>query len=356
MSSVGIIGCGVISATHLRAWRSIKQFQVRGVFDLDRNLAAKRASEFQIPRVYESIHDLLAACDVVDVCTPPQTHRDIACQVIREGKHLLIEKPIVTNLADWEQLAGLMATSPSKISVVHNLKYIRGVLRAKRWVEQGHIGEIIGLHREFLTSPATDRMLVGNTHWSKRLPGGRWFETLPHELYLIHSFVGPLQLSHVTALHTPKAPSGAPADEVLIAMENAQCLATIRYSAHSELNRRTLTLFGTRGMITIDVLSDLALLSTVPDKTWTRGVGRPLIEAVTSLLQGIPEQVGKTFARARDETPHAKFIRAFARQIEGNGPNPSPLPEIEYVVRTADWIGREIDRQVSQATPRDAAN
>lgn len=345
--SVGLVGCGLISEAHLRAWAKTPGYQVRGVLDLDRSLADKRAQEFGIDTIFPDLAAAIAACDVIDVCTPPASHAKIAEAVLAAGKHLVIEKPMVTQLADWERMAKLVDHRGQRIAVIHNLKFLPSVRLAKRWVDEGRIGRVIRIQREFLTSATTDRMLVGTGHWSHALPGGRWFETLPHELYLTHWFVGPLELASVTAIRTPSAPSGAPADEVMISLRGADCLGTIHFSANCEVNRRTFTLTGTEGHITVDLLSDFASITTLRDSKWKRAVGGPVIEAGQTLLRSGADRGRYGLARARGETPHSRIIGALGRSLRGEGEEPTPLAEVDYVVRGCDAIGREIDRQIT---------
>lgn len=356
--NVGIIGCGHISTAHLKAWESVPGSKICGVFDVKRELAEKRSREFQVP-VLDSPDALIAQCDVVDVCTPPQTHPAIAEQVIRAGRHLLIEKPIVIDVQDWEKILQLVEHSPGTITVVHNIKFAAGIQRAKQWLDQGKLGTVLSLRREFLTSPRHDRMLVsaahtsnghtGNSHWSHNLPGGRWFETLPHELYLIHYFAGPLELADVTALHTDSAPDSVRADEVLITLKNDQCTATIQFSANCEQNRRVFSIQGSEARVEFDVLADAVSLSRARDSLLKRGLGGGvMLNAAHALAQWLPDRAGYGMRRLRNETPHTRLIRAFAAYLDGKGPEPTPLAEIDYVVRNCDRIGREIDRQVGR--------
>lgn len=345
--NVGLVGCGVISVTHLKAWGRRKSATVLGVFDLDRSLAERRAAQFQLGRVYDSIEDLIQSVDVVDVCTPPHTHAAIARQVIEAGRHLIIEKPLVTSLHDWETLSELISRSRVKIAVVHNLKFVSSVLRAKKWVSDGRIGNVLAVSRQFLTNTATDRMLDARGHWSHKLPGGRWFETLPHELYLIHHFAGPLELSAVTVVQTDDPPPGVSAEEVLISLKGDTSLATIHYSGNCGLNRRMLYIYGSTGMITIDLLSDAAYLSTISDSRPKRAVGRLFLEGGQIAAQMIPDRLGYLRRRLKDETPHSRIINAFDEYLDGRGPAPTPLDEIDYVVRNCDKIGKDIDNQVS---------
>ncbi len=345
--TVGIVGCGKISSAHLKAWSRLEGFTVAGVFDVNRQLAEERAKEFSVPRVFDTLEQLLDACTVVDVCTPPQTHTAIARQVLIAGRHLLIEKPVVIEVADWDSLVELVRRSPGKLAVIHNLKFANSVRLAKHWVDEGRIGDVIRIQREFLTSATTDRMLVGDKHWSHRLPGGRWFETLPHELYLTHWFAGALELEHVSVVHTPRAPAGAPADEVVCVLRGEQALATVHFSANCEQNRRVFTVQGTHGQIVVDILGDQATLSTASDAKWKRAVGQQLLSAGRTILQALPDRSRYGLERLRGASPHSRAIEAFAAEVAGRGEPATPFAEVDYVVRNCDRIGRAIDQQLA---------
>src|SRR4051812_25626171 len=102
--NVGIVGCGVISAAHIKAWQRTPGFHVRGVVDTNTEQAQKRAKEFSIETIYDGLDQLIADCDVVDVCTPPQSHAAIAEKAIAGGRHIVMEKPVVTKIEDWDRL------------------------------------------------------------------------------------------------------------------------------------------------------------------------------------------------------------------------------------------------------------
>jgi predicted dehydrogenase len=222
------------------------------------------------------------------------------------------------------------------------------VRTAKQWVDEGRIGDIIRVQREFLTSPATDRMLVGHKHWSHRLPGGRWFETLPHELYLTHWFAGAMTPIDAAIASTPAAPPGAPADEVVLTLGGPRALATIHFSANCAANRRVFTLQGSLGQIQVDILSDLATVQTIKDARWSRAAGRPLLAAGQALLQGVGDRSRYGWRRLRGESPHVRAVKAFADYVLDRAESPTPLDEIEYVVVNCDRIGGMIDARLRE--------
>jgi predicted dehydrogenase len=340
---IDIVGAGHISRTHLRAWRQAPGCSPTAICDRDRAAADACAATFAGLSVADDLGALIEVSDVVDVCTPPQSHGKIALRVIDAGRHLLIEKPVVTAVPDWQRLKSAIEESVGEICVMHNIKFSRGIQRALRWVAEGRIGRILRLQREFLTHPQADRMLVADRHWSHDLPGGRWFETLPHALYLTHAFVGPLELAHVTALATKAAPRGAPVDEVSISLCGRDCIASIDYSAHCLVNRRRLCLEGTEGVIEVDVLGDSAVLYRGRDARWKRPWTTGLRDSVAALTQWAPDRLAYLADRVRGRSPHSRLIHDFALYLHGRGPHPTPIEEIDYVVDMSDRVGRAID-------------
>ena len=114
MKSVGVIGCGHISNTHIRSWKKARYSTVAGLFDVSEDMAKTKADKFSVPKVYTDLDQIIADCDILDVCTPPATHYDIAEKVIQAGKDLIIEKPLVTDTESWLQLKSQLENSSSR--------------------------------------------------------------------------------------------------------------------------------------------------------------------------------------------------------------------------------------------------
>ncbi|RYZ25565.1 MAG: Gfo/Idh/MocA family oxidoreductase, partial [Sphingobacteriales bacterium] len=344
----GIIGCGHISDKHISSWKMAAGSTIAGIYDISRELAASKAAKHGMLRVYDSMQELINDCDVLDICTPPQTHYSICMDVIAAGKHMIVEKPIVTDLGQWEAIRDAVQAAGITLVVLHNLKFNLCVQKAKQAIDAGKIGKLIRINRYFLTHPDHDRMLVGNKHWSHKLPGGRWFETMPHELYLTHYFAGWSELEHVTVLSTPEALQGAPADEVCFVLSNDRVISSYHYSSNCRLNKRFIEFIGTDGVITLDVLSDMMFLDAVKENKRRRGIGIMAIEAWKRLLQVIPDRMVYLAERRKGISPHTRIILQFDQYLDGKAENPTPFEEIDFVVRYCDIVGKEIDRKLSK--------
>jgi predicted dehydrogenase len=339
---VGLIGCGHIASTHVRAWRRSGRADVTAAYDLNEEAARAFARRFGIERTCRTVDELLAAVDVADDCSPPAAHLHNALASFRAGRDYVVEKPIVLSTEELGQILDARQIAGRRLCVVHNLKFNRGVEAARRWVRAGRIGTVVSLERYFLTHPDADRMLRMPNHWSMRLPGGRWLETLPHELYLTHEFLGPLELADVVTVRAGILPPGATADEVRITLHNDSAVATFHYSARCRANHRLLVLNGTDGTIRVDILAGAAVLLPPRDGRWARGIGAETLDALATVVRAFPDRIGALWDRTTGHTPHAALIAAFVRSWQDGSPSPVSVEEIEYVVRMSDEVSRQI--------------
>jgi predicted dehydrogenase len=98
---VGIVGCGNVARRHhVPALRAARGADLVAAFDLD--AAAAHATGVHVAA---SLGELIERADVVAVCTPPETHADVAVEVLAAGRGVLVEKPLATTLADADRIA-----------------------------------------------------------------------------------------------------------------------------------------------------------------------------------------------------------------------------------------------------------
>ena len=118
MLKVGVLGAGHLGKIHLRLLNQSEKYELVGFYDaLDEN-ANKVAAEFGYKK-FDTIAELIAAVDVVDIVTPTLQHFDCAKQVIEAGKHIFIEKPISNTVAEAEEIIALAKKHNVKGQVGH---------------------------------------------------------------------------------------------------------------------------------------------------------------------------------------------------------------------------------------------
>jgi predicted dehydrogenase len=99
----GVIGVGALGKHHARWVSRIGDFNLQGVYDINRDRAAAVAEETN-SRVFDSAEELLAAVDAVSIVVSTPSQCDMAIQAIEAGRHVLIEKPIAATLEEADRI------------------------------------------------------------------------------------------------------------------------------------------------------------------------------------------------------------------------------------------------------------
>ncbi|PHS64771.1 MAG: oxidoreductase [Flavobacterium sp.] len=106
MLKAGVIGAGHLGKIHLKLLNQSSKYDLVGFYDSDVEAAKNIASEFGYKN-FQTVEELINACDMVDVVTPTLFHFDTAKKVLEAGKHLFIEKPITKTVEEAETIREL---------------------------------------------------------------------------------------------------------------------------------------------------------------------------------------------------------------------------------------------------------
>ncbi|MCX8161556.1 MAG: Gfo/Idh/MocA family oxidoreductase [Candidatus Bathyarchaeota archaeon] len=151
--SLGLIGCGGISASHVNGLKELythglKVVRVDAVCDIALENAERRAEEIALiqgfkPRVYSSLEDMFSkeSLEAVDICLPHDQHHSIAIRCLEEDLHVLIEKPLAITMRAAKLIID-KATSKSRILAVAENYRRTPDNRTVKWIMDQHmIGE-----------------------------------------------------------------------------------------------------------------------------------------------------------------------------------------------------------------------
>jgi len=114
---VGVVGVGHIGKNHARLYAELSA-EFTAIYDTNRAVAEERAAEFGVKAV-TSLDEFAALVDAASIATPTNTHFEIGRELLRNGKHLLVEKPIADNTAHASELAELAAARGLVLQVGH---------------------------------------------------------------------------------------------------------------------------------------------------------------------------------------------------------------------------------------------
>ena len=136
---VAIVGLG-IGKSHLRAYAKVAdRFEVRAVCDLDATKAAAVAAEFGVARHTTALRELLSGddIDVIDICTPPNTHRVLIEQALAAGLHVICEKPLVGSLSEFDAIAVAQQSAKGTLFPIFQYRFGHGLQKLKILQDKG---------------------------------------------------------------------------------------------------------------------------------------------------------------------------------------------------------------------------
>ncbi|MHA7287778.1 Gfo/Idh/MocA family protein [Arthrobacter sp. MDT3-44] len=165
---VGMVGYAFMGAMHSHAWRTAPRF-----FDLPlqpelavlagRDQAAVKTAAGKLGwRDTETDWRALVErddVDLIDICTPGDTHADIAIAALEAGKHVLCEKPLANSVEEAERMtAAARAAEANGVFAMCGFSYRRtpALTLARRLVEQGRLGTIRHIRAQYLQDWLTD--------------------------------------------------------------------------------------------------------------------------------------------------------------------------------------------------------
>ncbi|MEG1195263.1 MAG: Gfo/Idh/MocA family oxidoreductase [Clostridia bacterium] len=146
MYEIGVIGCGRISKVYQAAFQNLKD-QVHVRFCVDKHIDRARAfaHQFEGCGYGDDLGELLKTkLDTVHVLTPHFLHKEHVIRCLEAGFHVLTEKPIAIYVADGEEMIRTAQRCERQLGVIFQNRYITGIVEAKRLIEQGVLGKLIG--------------------------------------------------------------------------------------------------------------------------------------------------------------------------------------------------------------------
>ncbi len=143
---VGTIGGGIFGEMHIRALTQrarLGDIEYVGLADINSELRRARADEYNID-VFADFNELLdvTSPDAVTIATPDHLHRDIVVACVERGIHVLVEKPMDTNVDGCREMVAAADESGVLLQVDFMKRHDLYHAELKRIVESGGIGDI----------------------------------------------------------------------------------------------------------------------------------------------------------------------------------------------------------------------
>ena len=166
--NIGMVGYGFMGAAHSHAWRTAHRFFDLPATPVLRTLAGRTesslvaaAERYGFAHTTTRWQDLLEdpEIDVIDICTPGDTHVEIALAALASGKHVLCEKPLANSVEESERMTAAAADARAQgVRSLCGFSYRRtpALAYARQLVAEGAVGEIRQVRAQYLQDWLSD--------------------------------------------------------------------------------------------------------------------------------------------------------------------------------------------------------
>jgi len=240
-TNVALIGHGYWGPNLLRNYMEIPDARMKWVCDRDPQRLAKATTRYPSVLGTQEVDEVLGdpEVDAVLVATPISTHYDLTMRALRSGKHVFVEKPMATSMAECDEMAACAEEHGRKLMVGHTFVYSPPVRVVKRILDSGELGEVyfatclrvnLGLHQK-------DVSVI--------------WDLAPHDLSILDYWLGESPVS-VQATGRACLSIGQP-DVAFLAMRYASgIIAELQVSWLSPVKLRRTVIVGSRKMLVYD--------------------------------------------------------------------------------------------------------
>ncbi|MGH6762503.1 MAG: Gfo/Idh/MocA family protein [Phyllobacterium sp.] len=173
---IAVLGCGYWGSNHIRTLKSLGA--LHAVSDANSDRAAGFAAEHGVQHI--EVDDLFTHPDVdaIVMALPPQFHARYAIEAVKNGKDVLVEKPIALNVPDAEAAVKAAHDNGRIFMVGHVLRFHPAFEKLLELVNSGELGEVHYIH--------SHRLGLGKFHTEN---DALW-DLAPHDLSMILAITG----------------------------------------------------------------------------------------------------------------------------------------------------------------------
>lgn len=356
-----VVGAGVVSDSHLYALSESPLTNAVAICDLDEERAKLKAAEYDV-HPYTDLEAMIEAEDVdwLHVCTPVQSHLDVALVAIEAGIPIQIEKPVAETVEEVERIDAAAEERDVPVSVVHNHNFDRSMRAAMSAVGDGEVGTVRSVDLVFTGETPPD--LVQRGSWTFDLPGGEFEEGIPHPFYLLLRSGGyPATADDIQAITTcsREYEQGFTYDGVRVQYPSEDGVLCGAVVLAGSIPNRALHVHGDDGAIVADLISQTVvrldrnyLSSPVARARNNFDRIRDRIAGTVGNVRAVAERrFDGSWETEKELSSHFFQIDAEARALLSGEPPVVPLVEGKWTIAMMEAVRESADERQSAKTP-----
>lgn len=169
MVNVGIVGCGFMGLTHIKAYRKLQDVRIAAICDavalpvdgdfsnIAGNIGDANPVKLDMTQVkgFKSYDELLAQPDIdlIDLCVPTTAHPALAIAALKAGKHVVCEKPLARTSAQARSIAEAAASAKGYFMPAMCLRFWPEWARLKRAIASNEYGRVLSARFRRVSEP-----------------------------------------------------------------------------------------------------------------------------------------------------------------------------------------------------------
>jgi predicted dehydrogenase len=142
---IGIVGTGgIATSTHIPGWKKLKDVEIIAACDLSEKARERVKKEFNIPMIFSDYTELVKVeeIDIVDICAPNALHYPVTISALKNGKHVICEKPLAIKAQEVEEMIKASKTYKKKLMCAQHQRFRPESEIVKKIIDDGKFGEI----------------------------------------------------------------------------------------------------------------------------------------------------------------------------------------------------------------------
>ncbi len=204
----GIVGCGAMGNTHLPAMQAVSDIaELSSVCDIVEERAKTAQTVLGAPHMTTDYREMIGHVDAVIVVLPHHLHREVGEFFMKNGVHVLMEKPMANTEEECLSMIKTRDESGVTLMTAYPVRYWPAIVKLKELVDSGEYGDLfhMSIWTEQYTNYSADAQKSAWTGSAKTLGGGQLFSHGCHYIDILLWFLGnPVEGTHVgTNFGTP---------------------------------------------------------------------------------------------------------------------------------------------------------
>lgn len=141
------VGAGYFSRFHYESWKRMPDVDLVALCNRDSNTANKFADEYEIASVYSDIALMLETekPDLIDIITPPVTHRAAVMTAAKYGVNAVCQKPFALNAKDARELTRHAQDAGIALTIHENFRFMPWIREIKKVLNDGSLGRLLNV-------------------------------------------------------------------------------------------------------------------------------------------------------------------------------------------------------------------